>query len=195
LGLLPFFFTKNTGGIFGASSCRNFTAEGGYMAKKMQLREALQKQKRGSLGGPDQRSGKYPSNTRCPKCDLLFQGGVWKRSPAIGRHQLQWKLCPACLQIRNGVVGGIVHFSGTFADSHRREILNRIRNVEKHTQEERPLERIISLKEEKDSITVSATTEHLVARIGKSIQRDFGGDLDLRYAPEDKFAFVHWHRD
>jgi hypothetical protein len=51
------------------------------------------------------------------------------------------------------------------------------------------------MKEDNEGITVSATTEHLVARIGKSIQRDFGGDLDLRYAPDDKFAYVHWHRD
>jgi hypothetical protein len=31
--------------------------------------------------------------------------------------------------------------------------------------------------------------------MGKSILRDFGGELDLRYAPDDKFALVYWHRD
>jgi hypothetical protein len=110
-------------------------------------------------------------------------------------QEMQWKLCPACMQIRDHQVGGIVQFSGAFADHHRQELLNRIRNVEKQTQVERPLERIMSLKEGKEEITVFATTEHLVARIGKSIQRDFGGELDLRYAPDDKFAMVHWHRD
>jgi NMD protein affecting ribosome stability and mRNA decay len=99
------------------------------------------------------------------------------------------------MQIRDGQVGGIVQFSGTFAGSHRRELLNRIHNLEKQTQEERPLERIIEMKEDKDGIMISATTEHLVARIGKAIQRDFGGELSLKYAPEDKFAFAHWHRD
>ena len=165
------------------------------MAKRLQMREVIQKQKRGQLGGPYQRSEKYPSNTRCPKCDLLFQDGVWKRGNITNTSEHQWNLCPACLQIRDGQVGGIVQLSGTFAGSHRRELLNRIRNVERHTQEERPLERIISLKEDKDGIVVSATTEHLVARIGKAVQRDFGGNLELRYAPEDKFAFAHWHRD
>jgi len=164
------------------------------MAKRMQLREVLRIQKRGHLGGPYQRSEKYRSNTRCPKCDLLFQDGVWKRGPSRNEQQ-QWKLCPACLQVRDGQIGGIVQFSGSFASSHRQELLNRIRNVEKQTQEERPLERIINLKENKESIVVSATTEHLVARMGKSIQRDYGGELDLRYAPEDKFALAHWHRD
>ena len=165
------------------------------MAKRQQLREALRTQKRGKLGGPYQRAEKYPSNTRCPKCDLSFQGGVWKRGALANGQEPQWKLCPACIQIRDGLVGGIVQFSGAFAGNHRQELLNRIRNVEKQTQEERPLERIMSLKENREGITVSATTEHLVARIGKSIQRDFGGNLDLRYAPEDKFAFVHWYRD
>lgn len=165
------------------------------MAKRQKLHGALRIQKRGKLGGSLQRMEKYPSNTRCPQCDLLFHDGVWKRAALAADQDLHWKLCPACLQIRHGQVGGVVQFSGSFTGNHRQELLNRIRNVERQTKEERPLERIMSLKEEKEGITVSATTEHLVARIGKSIQRDFGGKLDLRYAPEDKFALVHWHRD
>jgi hypothetical protein len=161
------------------------------MAKRLQLREMLRVEKRGAIGGPYQKSEKYPSNTRCPKCNLLFLDGVWKNASSGHGLDQQWKLCPACMQIRDGRVGGIVQFSGAFAGSHRQELLNRIRNVEKQTREERPLERIINMKEDKKGITVSVTTEHLVARIGKSIQRDFGGDLDLRYAPDDKFAFVH----
>ena len=165
------------------------------MAKRVQLREMLRVEKRGAIGGPYQKSEKYPSNTRCPKCNLLFMAGVWKNASYGNASEQQWKLCPACMQIRDGQIGGIVQFSGAFAGSHRQELLNRIRNVERQTKEERPLERIIKMKEDKEGITVSATTEHLVARIGKSIQRDFGGNLDLRYAPDDKFAYVHWHRD
>jgi hypothetical protein len=165
------------------------------MAKRLQLREMPRKEKRGAIGGSYQKSEKYPANTRCPKCHLQFLEGVWKHASSGNESEPQWKLCPACMQIRDGQIGGIVHFSGAFTGSHRQELLNRIRNVEKQTREERPLERIIHMKEDNEGITVSATTEHLVARIGKSIQRDFGGDLDLRYAPDDKFAYVHWHRD
>lgn len=164
------------------------------MAKRLQLREVLRTEKRGAIGRP-YHSEKYPSNTRCAKCGLIYQDGAWKHAlQANGRHY-QWKLCPACTQIRDGQAGGVVQFSGAFTGSHRQELLNRIRNVEKQTKEERPLERIISVKEGKEGITVSATTEHLVARMGKSIQRDFGGELDLRYAPDENFAYVHWHRD
>ena len=164
------------------------------MAKMSQPREVHRKEKRGAIGG-SHHSEKFPSNTRCPKCDLLYQGGIWKRTPLSNGAELQWKLCPACAQIRDGQIGGIVELTGAFTGAHRQELLNRIHNVEKQTQDERPLERIIRVKENKKGIVVSATTEHLVARIGKSIQRDFGGALDLRYARDDKFAHAHWHRD
>lgn len=165
------------------------------MAKRLQRRESQRTQKRGHLGDSFQNSGKFPLNTRCPKCDLIFHDGVWKRGSMGIEGNGPWKLCPACVQVRDGHVGGLVQFSGSFAEVHRQEILNRIHNVEKRTQEERPLERIMSVKEDKEGIFVFATTEHLAARISKSIQRDFGGSLNLRYAPEDKFAFAHWHRD
>jgi len=131
----------------------------------------------------------------CPKCNLVYQDGIWKQGGfSKGKARLE-KLCPACLQIREGWVGGIIQCSGAFADRHRRELLARIRNVEKQTQEERPLERIIGMKEGRDGIEISTTTEHLVARIAKSIHRVFGGELELKYAPEDKFAIAHWHRE
>jgi hypothetical protein len=164
------------------------------MTKKMQLREGFRTQKRGRLGGP-YHAGKYPSNTNCPGCGLLFVDGVWKYGKPDKNQELLEKLCPACLQIRHGQIGGIVQFRGAFAGAHRQELLNRIRNVERMTREERPLERIVEMKEDRDGIVVSATTEHLVARIGKSIQRDFGGVLDLRYAHEDKFVYAHWQRE
>jgi hypothetical protein len=165
------------------------------MGMKSQLRETIRTRKRGRLGGRSQKFEKYPSNTKCPGCSLLFDDGVWKNKlPAKGQEQPE-KLCPACQQTQVGHLGGIVQFRGAFTGRHRQELLNRIRNVEKMTREGRPLERIVEMKEDNEGIVVSATTEHLVARIGKSIQRDFGGSLSLRYALEDKFVLAHWQRD
>ncbi len=138
---------------------------------------------------------KFPGDTKCPDCGLVFTGGVWRKAGTAMVRESPPKLCPACLQIRDGRVGGLVEIGGSFTSGHREELLNRIRNVEKQTAEDRPMERIISIKETKDRIVVSVTTEHLVARIGKAVQRDFGGDLQLKYAPEEKFATAHWRRD
>ena len=165
------------------------------MAKRFRVSDTFRQDKRVELENPYGRAEKYPSDTRCPECGLLFHEGVWKWKAPDHGHNMQSKLCPACLQIRSGQVGGVVELGGSFTVGHRQELLNRIHNVGKHIIGERPLERIISIKEGRNQIVVSATTEHLIARIGKAIQRDFGGTLDLKYAPEDKFATARWHRD
>ncbi len=165
------------------------------MARTARGSEMFQTDKRVQMDSPYRRLDKYPSHTKCPKCGLIFQDGVWRRIQLHSTPELNWKLCPACIQTRGGRAGGMVLLDGTFAIQHRQELLNRIHNVEASTLSKRPLERVISIKEERDRIVVSATTEHLVARIGKSVRRDFGGTLELRYAPEDKFATAHWHRD
>jgi len=165
------------------------------MSKRFRTSEAFGKDRRVQLDYPFRHSEKYASNTPCPECRLLFHDGVWKRNPPGVKAAAQPKLCPACLAAREGLVGGIVELAGGFTVGHRQELLNRIHNVEAQTAEERPLERIISIKEFNGQIIVSATTEHLAARIGKAIHRDFGGELELKYMHEEKFATARWHRD
>jgi hypothetical protein len=165
------------------------------MVRVTRAREVLRNERRGKVGKAYPRPEKHPAHTRCPKCDLVFQDGVWKRGLPENRHNSHMKLCPACLQIRDGQVGGVIQLGGSFVAGHRQDLLNRIRNLEKQTADERPLERIINIKEGRDEIMVSATTEHLIAKIGKAVLRDFGGTLDLRYTPSDKYATARWHRD
>ncbi len=165
------------------------------MAKRFRASEAFRLDKRVDLDTPFGRPEKYPSDMQCPECGLVYHEGMWKWKSPNGGRALQSKLCPACLQVRKGYAGGVVELGGTFVVSHRQELLNRVRNVEKLALNEHPLERIIRIEERKDKISISATTEHLTARIGKAIQRDFGGELVLKYAPEDKFATARWHRD
>jgi hypothetical protein len=185
---------EDLSGALRSPTAEQFLAQGGSMARKVQLREKLHMEKRGAIGEA-YRSEKHPANTRCAKCNLVYQDGVWRHATSSDKPPQQWKLCPACTQIRDHLAGGVGQFGGAFVGSHKQELMNRIRNVEKLIREERPLERIIELKEDGEGITVSATSEHLAARMGKSIQRDFGGDLEIRYAPDDKFAYVHWRRD
>ncbi len=165
------------------------------MSRQFQSGDVLRRDKLVRPTDPFRQAEKYPSDTECPECKLLFVDGVWRQSNSRKGRPLHSRLCPACLQVRDGRVGGVVLLTGNYASSRRQDLLNRIRNVEKQTLEERPLERVISIKENEGEITVSATTEHLIAKIGKAIHRDFGGTLELKYAPEEKFATAHWHRD
>jgi hypothetical protein len=169
-------------------------AGGGMMTNAIRARETFRAEKRGQIGG-SLRLEKYKADTKCPRCELIFQNGVWKRGILASKHELHWKLCPACLQIRDNQIGGTIMCTGSFMRNHRQDILNRISNVARQTSEGHPLERIISTKESKNEIVIHATNEHLIARIGKALERDFGGTLELRYATEDKYATARWHRD
>jgi hypothetical protein len=165
------------------------------MVKLHKAGERFQRDKRVEEKTPFRHTEKYRIGTRCPDCGLVFSGSVWKKPEPTSGGQFPSKPCPACLLVRDGQIGGIVQLSGNFAAVHRQDLMNRIRNVEKVSSLERPLERIIKIDETGDEISVAVTTEHLAARIGKAIQRDYGGELQLKYAPEEKYAIARWHRD
>jgi hypothetical protein len=60
---------------------------------------------------------------------------------------------------------------------------------------EHPLERIMKMKERNGELIIYVTSEHLVARLGKAIHRDYKGEFVLKYARDDKYAVAHWRRD
>ena len=136
---------------------------------------------------------KRPS--RCPRCGLVVMDGGWRWPRGKPPGCLQERLCPACEQVRAGTPSGLVRFGGAFAVLHREGILHRIRNVERLAARDRPLERIIRIAETEETIAVTTTSEHLAARIAKAVESDFGGNLELRYAPHEKYATAVWVRD
>ena len=147
------------------------------------------------LDDPYRNTQKYPSDTECPGCGLLFQDGLWKMAVVRPEHKLHHQLCPACLQTRDDYPGGVVTLGGSFLDVHREDILHRVRNVEKTVREEHPLQRIMRIEENPGQVIVVTTDPHLAVRIGKALRRDFGGELSLTYAKDDKFATARWSRN
>jgi len=147
------------------------------------------------LDNPYRNLQKYPSDTECPGCGLLFQDGVWKMAVVRPEHKLHHQLCPACLQTRDDYPGGILTLGGSFLDAHREDILHRVRNVEKLVREEHPLQRIMRIEENPGQVIVFTTDPHLAVRISKALRSDFGGELSLNYAKEDQFATARWSRN
>jgi hypothetical protein len=162
---------------------------------KRAVSEVFRKDMSFRLDNPYRNPQKYPSDTECPGCGLLFQDGVWKMGLVKPERELHRHLCPACLQIRDDYPGGVLSLQGSFFDRHRDDIVHRIRNVEKTVREQHPLQRIMRIEEKSGELVVYTTDQHLAARLGKALRRDFGGELDLTYAKEDKFASARWRRD
>lgn len=165
------------------------------MTRKRAVSEVFRKDMRPALESPYESREKYAGNTVCPDCGAVFLAGSWKWSRPEEGHPVSEKRCPACRQIQDDYAGGELTLSGSFLAGHREEILNRVRNVERAAKGEHPLQRIMRIDESEGQVVIRATSEHLVARMGKALKRDFNGELELGYVAEEKFARAHWRRD
>lgn len=137
-------------------------------------------------------SDKLPEPTVCNECGALFITGrwTWKEAPA-GAHTTT---CPACRRISQDYPAGIIELKGPFLRIHREEILNLIHNVELQEKGERPLERIMKIREHPELTTVTTTGVHLARRIGEALSRSYNGNFSFTYADGEKNIRVYWER-
>lgn len=137
-------------------------------------------------------TNKLPEPTLCPECKAVFMSGrwTWKEPPV----KVNSTLCPACRRISDNYPAGLIEIKGSFYQQHTDEILNLIRNIESQEKGERPLERIMTISQEKDHTTVSTTGIHIARRIGEALSRSYKGDLSFQYADGAQNIRVNWQR-
>ncbi len=137
-------------------------------------------------------ASKLPEPTVCTGCNALFTSGRWTwKEPPEGAHRA---VCPACRRIADNYPAGLIEITGAFFREHREEILNLVRNVESQEKNERPLERIMAISQEKEHTQVSTTGVHVARRIGEALLRSYKGDLNFQYADSAKIIRVYWKR-
>ncbi|MGH9761131.1 MAG: hypothetical protein ACREDR_17005 [Blastocatellia bacterium] len=113
----------------------------------------------------------------CTSCGSFYEGRRWTLPRNLThRPEGTWKpvkptICPACLQARTGVPGGVLHVDGEFLLAHRDEIQRVIENEAVRAGEINPLARILAWeKGDHDRLTVTTTTEHLAQRLGHALE-------------------------
>ncbi|GAB6077341.1 BCAM0308 family protein [Hydrogenobaculum acidophilum] len=136
---------------------------------------------------------KYEEPSVCEICGVVFHDGVfkWEDAPKNAKKMV----CPACRRIQDKYYGGIVELSGAFLKAHKEEILNLIRNEEEKEKNLRPLERIATIEENDNGITIKTTYEHMARRLGEAVHKAYKGSLELKYQEDSHFLRVKWHRD
>ncbi len=136
----------------------------------------------------------------CRMCQAIYHNKRWYLkdevpSKAVGEVHPVAVVCPACRKIRDDFAGGILTLSGEFLEAHKEQILSQVRNEAAMSQKGNPLERIISIKDEKDSVEIHTTNERLAQRIGRALERAYKGKAAYHWSRDGKLARVQWHRN
>jgi NMD protein affecting ribosome stability and mRNA decay len=139
-----------------------------------------------------QDSIKLPEPTLCTKCNAVFSDGRWSWKK-VTKH-INQTICPACRRIEDNYPAGFINVKGSFFKEHRENVLGLIHNIEKQEKSDRPLERIMKIKEEKNQTLVTTTGIHVARRIGEALSRSFKGDLSFQYSEAEKIIRVNWSR-
>jgi NMD protein affecting ribosome stability and mRNA decay len=135
----------------------------------------------------------------CKGCGAIYHNKRWSldkklKTRSAGKKKVE-VLCPACQKIKEGFAEGFVTIKGEFFKKHREEIINLMRNKEQRAMYNNPLDRIIEIKEKKDSIEIATTTDKLAQRLGQVIQKAFNGEIEYKWSSDTKLTRVVWTRD
>ena len=137
---------------------------------------------------------KLTEPTVCPVCNAVFKSGRWHwaESWPMNAHR---ETCQACHRTKDGYPAGVVKLMGAFLQSHRAEILNLARRLEKQENAEHPLHRIMKVEEHPDAVIISTTDIHLPHRIGEAVHQAYKGEIQTHYDEEGYFVRVNWRRE
>ena len=133
-----------------------------------------------------------PAIQSCTSCGSVFMNGRWTWNE-IENHTIK-TMCPACRRINDNYPAGYIEIKGRFFEGHEKEISNLIRNTEKLEKNERPLERIISIKLNKGIALLTTTGVHIARRIGEALSRSYQGNFSFKYLNGEKGIRVYWER-
>jgi hypothetical protein len=85
--------------------------------------------------------------------------------------------------------------SGAFAQKHREEIENLVRNLAERECGEHPLVRLFPLDEQEDELRIRTTDARLACAIGRALHHAYQGRLEEPGSSPEVPVRVRWTRD
>jgi hypothetical protein len=126
----------------------------------------------------------------CPQCGAVYRDGRWSWGE---RPEAAVELtCQACHRTKDNYPAGIVQLTGPQLARLRDQILHLARHQEEAERGEHPLNRILEVREEPESLVIATTDIHLPRRIGEAIQRAYKGGLKTHFDESNYFVRVEW---
>lgn len=133
----------------------------------------------------------------CTQCQLIWHDKHWqvqtpKHLPLLKRPDLRATRCPACRQIEIKSYDGEVELRCDTFGRHQQALMALIQHTEAEGRSHNPLHRIATREVEPGGIHLTTIGVYLAERIGKEVQKAFGGTLSLDYLKDENFVRVRW---
>ena len=137
----------------------------------------------------------------CSSCGAVYYRRRWTLTPPPEvrdwvefRDGVTITRCPACRKIRDHYPSGELRLLGA-TPKEKQEMLLMLRNEEERAREKNPLERIMRIQADGPEWKIETTTEKLAQRLGRSLEKAFGGSVTYKWSHNNKFARVIWQRE
>jgi hypothetical protein len=90
---------------------------------------------------------------------------------------------------------GRVRLEGSYVAGHAAEIRRRVGNVAARAQHTQPERRLVEIEARGRALEVLTTSQKLAHRIGRELQKAFGGSVSYCWSDRSGELLAVWHRD
>lgn len=146
-------------------------------------RIAHQKARRDSLEHPDpyRDHGKHVGKLACTQCHVVYEAGRWHWAdvPAAAVPTL----CPACRRVRDRYAAHVLKLDNV-PRNEQREVLGVLHDVAEVEREEHPLERLMLVRHDGNSIEAATTGVHIARRLLANVLRRYRQRVQVRHGNE-----------
>ncbi|NLV23496.1 MAG: ATPase [Deltaproteobacteria bacterium] len=141
-----------------------------------------------------------PETAVCPDCHARYEHKRWTLDEEVAGQLPREEgaarvLCPACRKIAGDYAEGIVILRGAYLWKHEEEIRHLIHNEETRARDKNPLQRIISMARQGDSLVIRTTEQKLAEHFGRAVHKAQQGDLRVSWDQGHVRCRVFWERE
>ena len=137
--------------------------------------------------------------TICKECDSYHHKKAWRHDKVafLGKREnrdlaFERALCPACQMIKDKLYAGRITILNSPKDL-RDELMNLTENFCKRAWQKDPLDRLISVKKDREDLVITTTENQLAQRLAKKIKDAFNKvklKIDHHKEPSDVTTIV-----
>lgn len=138
---------------------------------------------------------------RCSQCQAVYLNKRWQQESsattekkASHKSELRSVVCPACRKTADGYVQGVMTLRGSYLWTHVTEICNLLRHAEERVRVKNPLERILRMEQEGDTLVIETTADKLVEHLGRALHKAHQGELHVTWNDGHEACRVQWAR-